>query len=557
MGLFSHFPYTNFHELNLGWLLEKVREMDAKDDAMEARIKALEEWLQQQNIEQMVADALQEMLDNGDFNDIVAQVLGVVITPQALGFPGTKTADEVFAIMESFTINPIAIPEATYNLSGEYKLMNVVIDEGVYPGNVPIYKRDKDFDLLAFSPGPAIDMPTTESYDEAVCHLGDYWYMAVYNYNETYDYLIKMSGDFTTVLTANMTRPVPDGFSQHASRNVYTDGTYIYVDFTKNTYKYKADDLSLVATFAHDQIATEYFNGRFYGVSFSGTAVLVNTLNNDYTIAATQIVDVKHTFDYFQNITIHNNLIYMIQLPGEYSTIIDMSDWSYTNILYNDQFEIEKIAFKDGKPYALGHSIGAGAATIGEYNGGNPTNYLGRYKFDGAKCTVNLAVVNKFGIYDFENFQVGSLGDSGQMLIIDDLVLARIGKLIVSYTSAHTWKPFAATESIVISVTSGLSFRIEPNGSVHLFFQNYVVDPSQNSVIIPFDASDVYDFMGWANSVWRSGYVFGTSQGGYAQGYGVAGARVFIEKTQLEVQPFIASGSPGTVSLYGNIELVD
>ena len=26
MGLFEHFPYTNFHELNIGWILDKLRD---------------------------------------------------------------------------------------------------------------------------------------------------------------------------------------------------------------------------------------------------------------------------------------------------------------------------------------------------------------------------------------------------------------------------------------------------------------------------------------------------------------------------------------------------
>ncbi len=38
MGLFDHFPYTNFHELNLDWIIKKVREMDSKLDAYLDRI---------------------------------------------------------------------------------------------------------------------------------------------------------------------------------------------------------------------------------------------------------------------------------------------------------------------------------------------------------------------------------------------------------------------------------------------------------------------------------------------------------------------------------------
>ena len=30
MGLFNRFPYTNFHELNLDWIIEKVKEMNAQ-----------------------------------------------------------------------------------------------------------------------------------------------------------------------------------------------------------------------------------------------------------------------------------------------------------------------------------------------------------------------------------------------------------------------------------------------------------------------------------------------------------------------------------------------
>ena len=30
MGLWDHFPYTNFHELNLDWIITKVIELNAK-----------------------------------------------------------------------------------------------------------------------------------------------------------------------------------------------------------------------------------------------------------------------------------------------------------------------------------------------------------------------------------------------------------------------------------------------------------------------------------------------------------------------------------------------
>lgn len=40
MGLFEQFPYANFHELNLDWILKKIKELDEKVDSIEDRILA-------------------------------------------------------------------------------------------------------------------------------------------------------------------------------------------------------------------------------------------------------------------------------------------------------------------------------------------------------------------------------------------------------------------------------------------------------------------------------------------------------------------------------------
>lgn len=38
MGLFEQFPYANFHELNLDWILTKIKELDEKVNSIEDRI---------------------------------------------------------------------------------------------------------------------------------------------------------------------------------------------------------------------------------------------------------------------------------------------------------------------------------------------------------------------------------------------------------------------------------------------------------------------------------------------------------------------------------------
>ena len=38
MGLFENFPYTNFHELNLDWIVQKMKALDEKVNSIEDRI---------------------------------------------------------------------------------------------------------------------------------------------------------------------------------------------------------------------------------------------------------------------------------------------------------------------------------------------------------------------------------------------------------------------------------------------------------------------------------------------------------------------------------------
>ena len=42
MGAYEHFPYTNFHDLNLDWLLKKVEELERRVEELERRVEELE-----------------------------------------------------------------------------------------------------------------------------------------------------------------------------------------------------------------------------------------------------------------------------------------------------------------------------------------------------------------------------------------------------------------------------------------------------------------------------------------------------------------------------------
>lgn len=42
-GTFEQFPYTNYHDLNLDWIIEALKELDQRVTDLEARVTALEE----------------------------------------------------------------------------------------------------------------------------------------------------------------------------------------------------------------------------------------------------------------------------------------------------------------------------------------------------------------------------------------------------------------------------------------------------------------------------------------------------------------------------------
>lgn len=64
MGLFEHFPYTNFHDLNLDWILRVVKDLYQK-------VSTQEDWI---SVHQKEYEELKEFMDaieTGDLPDTV------------------------------------------------------------------------------------------------------------------------------------------------------------------------------------------------------------------------------------------------------------------------------------------------------------------------------------------------------------------------------------------------------------------------------------------------------------------------------------------------------
>lgn len=70
MGLFEQFPYTNFHELNLDWLIETMKTLGISFDNLKEYV---DDYLKDENIANVVNDRINEMLQDGTFQEIFVQ----------------------------------------------------------------------------------------------------------------------------------------------------------------------------------------------------------------------------------------------------------------------------------------------------------------------------------------------------------------------------------------------------------------------------------------------------------------------------------------------------
>ena len=68
MGLFEHFPYTNFHELNLSWLLRDLK-------ALSGKMEDLEKYIHDLNIPEDVKEIMDQWLQDGTLEDIVQEAV--------------------------------------------------------------------------------------------------------------------------------------------------------------------------------------------------------------------------------------------------------------------------------------------------------------------------------------------------------------------------------------------------------------------------------------------------------------------------------------------------
>lgn len=70
MGFFDYFPYTNFHELNLNWLLAKIKCLHEKYLLQEATLEQIQEEIKNLNVPEIVKEQINDMIQSGELTDL-------------------------------------------------------------------------------------------------------------------------------------------------------------------------------------------------------------------------------------------------------------------------------------------------------------------------------------------------------------------------------------------------------------------------------------------------------------------------------------------------------
>lgn len=147
MGLYRHFPYTNFHELNLDWFLAHFDEIMAEwelyknkiDDKID-ELDAFKEWFEQwtsAEIDNTVWDWLTTHPE--------AITMNWFVTPQMYGALGNGINDDTNAFKASFNSGKqVIVPVGNYRLSETLITDEAIlyIDKGIYPDNKLICSKN-------------------------------------------------------------------------------------------------------------------------------------------------------------------------------------------------------------------------------------------------------------------------------------------------------------------------------------------------------------------------------------------------------------------------------
>lgn len=76
MGLFDYFPYTNFHELNLQWIVETCKAAEKASNEASVTAEQILQYFQNLDVSDEVSEAVQRLYNDGVLTDIINAYIG-------------------------------------------------------------------------------------------------------------------------------------------------------------------------------------------------------------------------------------------------------------------------------------------------------------------------------------------------------------------------------------------------------------------------------------------------------------------------------------------------
>ena len=328
MALFEgNFPYNNYHELNLDWIIQKVKEYSNAFDTLEVDVDEFKKWVQNYLDDLAVPEAVEDILDqwaeDGTLQALLLTYKNTALTSNdidmqtvwnAIFLDGQSTGESEYSVIQSMCITPggniitIASDEArsTQGMIREYSLNGALSRSGlaqvghangctfannkIYvawlndnsnPG-VPSY----DITIIDYNDFDIVEVKTMPFRTSSIAYDSDKQHILCKDADDL-NRLHIMSVDLENEIDSiylDIINEYPTGYrSNHASQDgFYYEGMYAQsFSFPSILEFYSLEDGHKVKMYSLPQLLPDtgapiselesmaYYNGEFYGILFS------------------------------------------------------------------------------------------------------------------------------------------------------------------------------------------------------------------------------------------------------------------------------------------------
>ena len=147
MAIFNEFPQTNFHELNLDWILDRIKHLDKRLITIEEFI----DYLKNDGINDAVSEKIDSMVESGEFVQILLDYLPYV-TPEMFNAAGDGVSNDTEPLQQAFNIGrntgKIVILTQTYGVEETIFIYSDVEGNGVIKALTPMDYLIKTSDIV-------------------------------------------------------------------------------------------------------------------------------------------------------------------------------------------------------------------------------------------------------------------------------------------------------------------------------------------------------------------------------------------------------------------------